>query len=715
MNNDSAIPHTNPNADKQDLSDSAAVVQDVNTQGGDFIGRDQTIEGDYIRGDKIIIADVVAPRSARNRTTMLQLVHRVWVEGVLDQALADNPPINIRLNQQMDAVDQSAWSNVIDLPQQPELPLPLGTQIIDIFEQMDQSLLILGEPGTGKTILLLMLARDTIVQAAQDAQRSIPVVLNLSAWGIHRQPLDQWLVDELRVKYNIPKRIATDWVEQDDLLLLLDGLDEVPELYRDACVQAINQFRQDHLTPMAVCCRLADYRALPTKLKLNGAVVLQSLSSEQIAQYLRSAGPTLAGLREALEKDNVLQELAQTPLMLNIMALAYHDLPHVALDTERADSIEARRQHLFDTYVARMFTRTVRTKHNLYPQVQTIQWLSWIAKMLTQHGQSTFLIEELQATCLTLGQQRLYQIGSRVICGLLLILVGVIGYLCAAWLVSIQSDRSISLAQESVAALLFGLVYALTFGLASVLVTSMSTITALLVTCGLATLVGTLFAGELLFGIFIGVLFGLPGGFAGISLANNRRIELSETLRWSWRRGLLGLLLGGLFAIGFGILMSDQGEPFSLLANLLAIGPPVAFICALIWGVRRTEFVGIRLQPNQGFFQARRNTFWLGSAVLLFTILVTLSVGLFLPSIFYGSLAVGVGFGLPLAAITALYVGGGACIQHMVLRLLLLSQGTIPRNLTHFLDWAVSLIFLRRTGGGYIFLHRTLVEYFSSK
>jgi hypothetical protein len=58
--------------------------------------------------------------------------------------------------------------------------------------------------------------------------------------------------------------------------------------------------------------------------------------------------------------------------------------------------------------------------------------------------------------------------------------------------------------------------------------------------------------------------------------------------------------------------------------------------------------------------------------------------------------------------------GGFACIQHVVLRLLLYRAGVIPWNYVRFLDHCTERIFLRRVGGGYIFAHRLLMEYFAS-
>lgn len=73
--------------------------------------------------------------------------------------------------------------------------------------------------------------------------------------------------------------------------------------------------------------------------------------------------PELKGAKALLKEDAPLQELARTPLVLSIMTLAYRGLTVDQL--EHLDSLEARRQHLFATYVARMFER--RGLRGLYP------------------------------------------------------------------------------------------------------------------------------------------------------------------------------------------------------------------------------------------------------------------------------------------------------------------------------------------------------------
>lgn len=53
-------------------------------------------------------------------------------------------------------------------------------------------------------------------------------------------------------------------------------------------------------------------------------------------------------------------------------------------------------------------------------------------------------------------------------------------------------------------------------------------------------------------------------------------------------------------------------------------------------------------------------------------------------------------------------------IQHFTLRLIIARDNLLPQKLVPFLDYCVDHIFLHRVGGGYIFIHRLLMEHFAA-
>jgi NACHT domain len=313
-------------------------------------------------------------REQRNRQAMLEKVRTYWIAGILQHSLVHEVLIALDLVARPEAVLRPL-DLLAQRPDHGEQPLPPGTRLIDVFDEVDRALLILGAPGAGKTTLLLELAQDLLGRAAQDPEAPMPVVFPLSSWTQQRRALTDWLVDALHDQYDIPRTLGRAWVASDQILPLLDGLDEVASEYRAACVEAINIYRQDHgLLPLVVCSRVVDYEALNTRLRLQGALVVQPLTPLQVESYLTQVGQPLAAVRDALQQDPMLWELLDTPLMLTIVTLAYAGEPVEMLRMQ--GTLAQRRQHLFATYVNRMFRR--RGIDTRYGPQQTIRWLAWL-------------------------------------------------------------------------------------------------------------------------------------------------------------------------------------------------------------------------------------------------------------------------------------------------------------------------------------------------
>ena len=76
-------------------------------------------------------------------------------------------------------------------------------------------------------------------------------------------------------------------------------------------------------------------------------------------------------------------------------------------------------------------------------------------------------------------------------------------------------------------------------------------------------------------------------------------------------------------------------------------------------------------------------------------------------------LKVGLILGTIVGAFVGYFQGGSAVIQHYTLRLILWLNGDTPLNFIKFLDQCAKLIFLKKVGGGYIFIHRMLLDYFA--
>ena len=192
------------------------------------------------------------------------------MDGVLRHSLHNEVLISLG-KQQMDQAVNAPWKYTVEVSDAVN-SAPQEDRDISAIYDTTGLLLILGEPGSGKTTTLLDLARTLLDRARDDIKERVPIVLNLSSWK-KKQPLAEWMSSELSEKYRIPRKIARSWIQHDYLLPLLDGLDEVKITLQPDCVAAINAFiEQFNPSGLVICCRLNEYRWLPERLKLNGAI-----------------------------------------------------------------------------------------------------------------------------------------------------------------------------------------------------------------------------------------------------------------------------------------------------------------------------------------------------------------------------------------------------------------------------------------------------------
>lgn len=334
-------------------------------------------------------------RLSRERAVMLHQVRYKWITGVLEPSLADAARISLGLKTYPGVLDLG--TRVLRRAGQLPTGFPEGTTIGAIFDQVGSGLLILGRPGAGKTTLLLQLADELITRAEGNLEEPIPVVFHLSSWASEPKPLEEWLAGELAATYDVPAGTAAAWLEHGALTLLLDGLDEVGAAHRAACVQAINDYRHDHgLVPVAVCSRTAEMEEMAVKLHLHEAVELQPPSDSEIDQYLgylEATGTPVGDVRAAFMTDESLGELLRSPLMLHVVALAYHGRPAPAL--EAPGSSTARREQLWGAYIVRMFEQRPLKDDCRYTPSDAIRWLRWLALGLSYHDEAEFHLFEI--------------------------------------------------------------------------------------------------------------------------------------------------------------------------------------------------------------------------------------------------------------------------------------------------------------------------------
>jgi hypothetical protein len=196
----------------------------------------------------------------------------------------------------------------------------------------------------------------------------------------------------------------------------------------------------------------------------------------------------------------------------------------------------------------------------------------------------------------------------------------------------------------------------------------------------------------------------------GLVFKLDTEIQPAEMVAWSWnamQRNWFKMLVSGLIAgLFFGLF---YGLFYGLIVGLI-----VGTVGGLAGGLFHEKLdVSKIVIPNQGIWRSAFASIYIG---LMSALVVGLFVGLFF-GLFYGpikGLLYGLIYGFLFGVIFGLPNGGFACIQHMILRLFLWRAQFMPLNYPHFLNFASERILLRKVGGGYIFIHRLLLEYFAS-
>jgi DNA polymerase III delta prime subunit len=232
------------------------------------------------------------------------------------------------------------------------------------FEKYDGRVLLLGEPGAGKTTTLFAFARDKVAQRLQDTTQPLPILAPIALWDADKQPpLATWLAQSVPALKNDVAGILSEG----KVLLLLDGLDELGDERLVDPQKPMGEKYDPRLrfiriipnnNQILISCRIKDYNDTGEKLALKGAVTLHPLDDAQMQVYLKD----MPELWEVLQKDEELREVARTPLLLSFFTFAFAGLDEEAKQLRDLSKGDVR-DKIFETYVRRRYEHEMRKPH----------------------------------------------------------------------------------------------------------------------------------------------------------------------------------------------------------------------------------------------------------------------------------------------------------------------------------------------------------------
>jgi hypothetical protein len=645
-------------------------------------GRDQ-INIEHV--DKVLLQSQEIVRPSKKKELLEEV--RKQVEARLAGQL--HHAVRLKLQKELQPKQVRPWSMKVKVAiKQPNQLLSTDTTIEQVFDRCSGRLLILGEPGAGKTTSLLDLTLELVKRAEANSQARVPVIVDLSDWqptppqtnsvwnkisirfpwadrkGSEPDTLpvwsiSDWLVVKVQETYKFQPKIIKKLLAKRRLIPLLDGLDEVRPEYQQDCVLAIKQWLNSDLCPreVAICCRREQYEAYSEKLELDvgGAVYLQDLTDEQIQLFLNDANRP--ELWASLAADDNLLELIRRPLLLSMAVLAYGEIDRT--QWRQATLGGERINILLDAYVRQMLTQDKRSRAYRNGKIpsfeQSQRWLEVLALQLLQDSETDFLIENMQPRWLSTHFQKCLYILS----------VGIIFGLFAGALIIFDRSTNIGIVA------IIGLIALLMEYLSLEHQNSIS-----------------------------------PPGLMQISFSNLLKRELWHKL---WRVGgwsiVIMPLIAAIFSIGNG-----------LISTLFSI-----IIFTSCWSLILIIFLSSepKLEKsyplNRGIHNSIKNTiFTTLSCASVFTafcygitsfVLNTFDESqFFLSVIFPDILIVLLIFGI-------LSGGNSVFIRHYILRLILFLNGSTPGRYVRFLDYSTERLLLQRVNGRYRFTHDLLKQY----
>ncbi|UNU26034.1 NACHT domain-containing protein [Microcoleus vaginatus] len=196
-----------------------------------------------------------------------------------------------------------------------------------------QYLMVLGQPGAGKSTFLRKIGLEALKGKKGGFKHDrIPVFIELKSFTSSQIDIEKLIVEEFSIcGFPSSEQFIAKALEQGKLLILLDGLDEVPTVNTNEVISKIQNFvdRYDK-NSFIVSCRTAAYR---NNFQRFTDVKLADFDDTQIEQFIgnwfqsevdKQAG-TAQKCWELLQKPEyaAAKELAHTPLLLTFLCLTY--------------------------------------------------------------------------------------------------------------------------------------------------------------------------------------------------------------------------------------------------------------------------------------------------------------------------------------------------------------------------------------------------------
>ncbi len=311
-----------------------------------------------------------------------------------------------------------------------DLAGPLDNIAAVYLKKRDSQLLVLGRPGSGKSVLIRRFAHARLKDDDWTGKGPVPVIFSLGSWDPTVTFLQDWLIDRLErdhaflARRNLDKEPwATELIVGGHVLAVLDGFDEMAEEFYEPALRQLGALN----LPLLLTSRPEALSGVRPSEGLFPGIELTDLTLADCSARL-AGSTTWARVLDRLGSQSgdpaaaLLATVLSTPLMLT-MAEAFHKSggePESLLELAESGSRDALEARLLNAFVPTAYSRRLNPsvpKRRRWSAERAGRWLGYLATHLKKQKTDAQDIEWWQlGTSMSLPAR---MVVSGALCGLI--------------------------------------------------------------------------------------------------------------------------------------------------------------------------------------------------------------------------------------------------------------------------------------------------------
>lgn len=270
-------------------------------------------------------------------------------------------------------------------------------------------LILLGEPGSGKTSILLQYSLDLL------KENKLPIVFDLSTWS-GKKNIEIWMKNILTQYYDYPTSLAHSAIEKNEIVFIFDGLDEIGRRFESSeKYSLIRGFIEELYTlqskknppeQMILVSRTTVYNQLDTVIPADARIEIVPNSFLKIKsellnicentnqKYNRANIISATNILSQFDKNNSIKIILTIPYYFNSLMQVFN------LPDDKNMELPQHQTEL-KSFLDKLFIDRKLSGLTKYSKKKVEIWLRWLAEWLFENNKTSFIISDFNYTIFT--------------------------------------------------------------------------------------------------------------------------------------------------------------------------------------------------------------------------------------------------------------------------------------------------------------------------